>query len=140
MSSLPFTGECFHKILKQTHLEIISLNFFIGRHRTVLLAGLALKTQGSLVKGLTPLRALVAGLFFSFMLRQPPSLKLPFFFNSLAAKSNNPVTTALAAFGLISAPVARALMMAVCVMAPLAFMARFIAGAMVSVRTNIEPT
>ncbi len=62
----------------------ISLNFFIGNTRTVLLAGLALKTQGSFVNGLTPLRAAFAGFFFSFMFSTPPSSNLPFF-NSVGA-------------------------------------------------------
>ena len=52
---------------------------------TPLLAGLALKTHGSLVKGFAPLQAFVAGFFFNFMLSDPPSLNLPFFFNSAAA-------------------------------------------------------
>ena len=47
----------------------ISLNFFIGKHLTILLAGLDLHTQGSLVNGLTHVRAAVAGFFFNLMLR-----------------------------------------------------------------------
>merc|ERR1719326_2383863 len=60
---------------------IISLSFFMGRARTVLLAGFALKTHGSLVKGLTPLRAGRAGFFLSFKFNAPASLKDPLFFS-----------------------------------------------------------
>jgi len=42
----------------------------MAKERTVLEAGLALKTQGPLVKGLTPSRAGVAG-FFNFKFKQP---------------------------------------------------------------------
>merc|ERR550532_122665 len=77
------------KIIKVHQIPqlMASFNFFIGKTRTVLLAGLALKTHGSLVKGLMPLRAGLAGFFFNFMLSTPPNLKAPFFFNSLAANS-----------------------------------------------------
>jgi len=71
------TSACAHN---QNTLQSISLSFFIAKQRTVFEAGFALKTQGSLVKGFTPLRAFVAGLFFSFMLSIPASLKEPFFF------------------------------------------------------------
>merc|ERR1719152_1036812 len=109
MSQKQWTGETAH----QVHAEglkwkvarnqlIICLSFFIGKTRTVLLAGLALNTHGSLVNGFTPLRAATAGFFFSFMLRSPPSLNLPFFFNSPAASSRYEVTTALTCFGLSS--------------------------------------
>merc|ERR1719265_349383 len=64
---------------------IASFNFFIGNTLTVFDAGLALKTHGSFVNGLTPFLAGFAGFFFSFMLSIPPSLKEPFFFNSDAA-------------------------------------------------------
>merc|ERR1711862_794490 len=47
-------------------------------------AGLALKTHGSHVKGLTPLRAEVAGLLFSFSLIIWPNLKEPAFLSSAA--------------------------------------------------------
>merc|ERR1719436_2089621 len=76
----------------------ISLNFFIGKARTVLLAGFALKTHGSFVKGFTPLRAGRAGFFLSFMFKAPASLKEPFFFNSEAATETIPSTTALTSF------------------------------------------
>merc|ERR1712149_6349 len=73
---------------------IISLSFFMGRARTVLLAGFALKTHGSLVKGFTPLRAGRAGFFFNFKFNAPASLKEPFFFNSSAATPIMPSTMA----------------------------------------------
>merc|ERR1719432_622135 len=78
---------------------IISLSFFMGRARTVLLAGLALKTHGSLVNGFTPLRAGRAGFFFNFMLRRPAILKEPFFLSSPAANSMYPVMMDRTTFG-----------------------------------------
>eukprot|EP00403_Amphidinium_massartii_P027295 CAMPEP_0178398736 /NCGR_PEP_ID=MMETSP0689_2-20121128/14924_1 /TAXON_ID=160604 /ORGANISM="Amphidinium massartii, Strain CS-259" /LENGTH=119 /DNA_ID=CAMNT_0020019503 /DNA_START=115 /DNA_END=474 /DNA_ORIENTATION=+ len=54
--------------------------------RTVLLAGLALKTHGSLVKGWIPLRAAVAGLSLSFIFNMPASLKEPAFFTCVAER------------------------------------------------------
>merc|ERR1712087_1081464 len=77
---------------------IISLSFFIGRALTVLLAGLALKTHGSFVKGLIPLRAGRAGFFFNFRFNAPASLKEPFFFNWSAATVTIPSTTAFTSF------------------------------------------
>merc|ERR1719321_263454 len=65
--------------------QSISLSFFIAKHFTVFEAGFALKTHGSLVKGLMPLRAAVAGLFLSFMFSMPASLKAPDFFAALRA-------------------------------------------------------
>merc|ERR1719208_656152 len=139
-------GETAHRAWSETdhinnvrHVKAlqltISLNFFIGSTRTVLLAGLALKTHGSLVKGLTPLRAATAGFFFSFMFKTPPSLNLPFFFNSEAASSKYEVTTAFTFFGFNSVDSATLLKAALMVMAPppAAFMAfmDFIAGAIV---------
>merc|ERR1719161_2933605 len=72
---------------------ISSLNFFIGRARTVFEAGFALKTHGSLVKGFTPFFAARAGFFLSF--KAPASLKFPFFLSCSAATSMMPSTTAL---------------------------------------------
>merc|ERR1712110_991002 len=77
---------------------IISLSFFMGRARTVLLAGFALKTHGSLVKGFMPLRAGRAGFFFSLRFNAPASLKDPFFFNCSAATVTMPSTTAFTSF------------------------------------------
>merc|ERR1712098_283690 len=54
-----------------------SLSFFIARHLTVFDAGFALKTHGSLVKGLTPFLAGLAAFFFSFILSMPASLNAP---------------------------------------------------------------
>ena len=69
---------------------IISLSFFMGKAFTVFEAGLALKTQGSLVKGLTPLRAGVAGFFFYFKFNAPARLKGPLFFSSSPATATKP--------------------------------------------------
>merc|ERR1719247_2473918 len=77
---------------------IISLSFFIGKARTVLLAGFALKTHGSFVKGLTPFRAGLAGFFLSFMFNAPASLNDPFFFNCSAATLTMPSITAFTSF------------------------------------------
>merc|ERR1719373_1363279 len=77
---------------------IISLNFFMGKPLTVLLAGFALNTHGSFVKGLTPFRAGVAGLLLSFRFRQPPILKDPCFLSSAAATASKPSTAALTSF------------------------------------------
>merc|ERR1711941_184527 len=65
-----------------------SLSFFIGSAFTVSDAGLALKTQGSFVKGFTPFRAGVAGFDFSFRFSMPAILNEPVFFNSVAATPN----------------------------------------------------
>merc|ERR1719240_1664858 len=73
---------------------IIALSFFIGRALTVFEAGFALKTHGSLVKGLTPLRAARAGFFLSLRFKAPASLKEPFFLSCSAATSMMPSMTA----------------------------------------------
>merc|ERR1719331_736344 len=75
-----------------------SFNFFMAKTRTVLDAGLALKTHGSLVKGFTPLRAGVAGFFFSFMFNIPANLKAPFFLSCSAATPMMPSITLLTCF------------------------------------------
>merc|ERR1719405_440098 len=111
-------------------IQSISLSFFIGRTRTVFEAGFALKTHGSLVKGLMPLRALVAGLFFSFMLSMPAILKEPDFFTCSTATPIQASTTPFTSF--VFKPVVSATdwNTPVCVIAPpalRAFMA-FIAG------------
>merc|ERR1719263_1850034 len=76
-----------------------SFNFFIGMALTVFDAGFALKTQGSFVKGFTPLRAFVAGRTFSFKLSIPASLNDPAFFICSAARVNMPSTAPLTSFG-----------------------------------------
>merc|ERR1719420_1250472 len=78
--------------------QSISLSFFIARQRTVFEAGFALKTHGSLVKGLTPLRAFVAGLFFNFMLSMPATLKEPVFFTCSTATPMYASTTPRTSF------------------------------------------
>merc|ERR1719460_339311 len=106
---------------------IISLNFFMGSARTVLLAGLALKTHGSLVKGLTPLRAGRAGFFLSFMLSAPASLKEPLFFSCSAAIVTMPSTTAFTSFDFNPVVSATEPYACVAVMVPLAAFIAFIA-------------
>src|SRR5688572_20865146 len=54
-----------------------SLSAFSGRILTTLRAGLALKSIGSLVKGLMPLRALVAAFLMTDILARPGRVKLP---------------------------------------------------------------
>merc|ERR1712187_690106 len=75
-----------------------SFNFFIGRALTVLDAGLALKTHGSFVKGLTPLRAGVAGFDFNFKLSAPAILKEPDFFSWSAATPTKASITPFTSF------------------------------------------
>merc|ERR1719198_2608566 len=82
-----------HKAREAAQL-IISLSFFIGRALTVFEAGLALKTQGSLVKGFKPFRAGRAGLFLSLRFKAPASLNDPFFLSCSAAISMMPSMTA----------------------------------------------
>merc|ERR1719152_571105 len=79
-------------------LHSITLSFFIGRQRTVLEAGFALKTHGSLVNGLMPLRAFVAGLFFNFMFSMPATLKEPVFFTCSTATPIKASTTPFTSF------------------------------------------
>merc|ERR1719482_1287440 len=62
-----------------------SFSFFMASALTVFEAGFALNTQGSLVKGLMPFFAGVAGFFFNFKFNMPASLKFPFFLISVAA-------------------------------------------------------
>jgi hypothetical protein len=59
-----------------------SLAAFTGRPLITFRAGLALKTVGSLVKGLMPLRSLVAGFLTTTMRTSPGTMKMPFFFSS----------------------------------------------------------
>merc|ERR1719446_1720364 len=104
-------------------VQSISLSFFIAKHFTVFEAGFALKTHGSLVKGLMPLRAFVAGLFFSFMFSMPASLKEPDFFTCSAATPMNASTTPFTSF--VFKPVVSATdwYAPVAVITPLAFIA-----------------
>merc|ERR1719238_1138261 len=104
---------------------------------TVLDAGLALNTQGSLVNGLMPFLAGEAGFFFNFKFNMPASLKLPFFLISAQATAKRASMTPLTSLffkPLVSATDATT---APCVIAPPDFMAAFmafmafIAGAMV---------
>merc|ERR1712014_79357 len=106
---------------------IISLNFFMGKPLTVLLAGFALNTHGSFVKGLTPFRAGVAGLFFSFRLTQPAILKEPFFLSSPAATASRPSIAALTSFDFNPAVSATAAYPPVTVRAPDVFALVFMA-------------
>merc|ERR1719451_149842 len=72
-----------------------------------------------------PLRAFVAGLFFSFMFSMPASLKEPDFFTCSAATFNTASTTPFTSF--VFKPVVSATdwYTPVCVIAPPAFMAAF---------------
>merc|ERR1712196_671819 len=79
-------------------LQSISLSFFIAKHFTVFEAGFALKTHGSLVKGLMPFFAAVAGLFFNFMFSIPANLKEPHFFTCVTATPMNASTTPFTSF------------------------------------------
>ena len=63
--------------------ERASLIALMGRARTDLLAGLALKTIGSPVKGFLPSRSLVAGFFTTRNFAKPGTVKMPFRLSSL---------------------------------------------------------
>src|SRR6267154_5093662 len=63
--------------------QTASLTAFTGRALMSLRAGLALNTVGSLVNGLMPLRALVAGFFTTTNFAKPGSTKDPVFLSSL---------------------------------------------------------
>merc|ERR1719181_927730 len=117
------------------HLKVqfkASFNFFMASALTVLEAGLALNTQGSLVNGLTPFLAGVAGFFFNFKFNMPPNLKLPFFLISPQATLKRASTTPFTCLFFKPLVSATEAMTWVCVSAPdfmaLAFIA-FIAGA-----------
>ena len=99
--------------------------------RTVLLAGLALKTHGSLVKALILLRAGLVNFFLSFMFSTPSNSKLPVLFSSLAANSTS--MTVLTCLGFNSVLYVTAAKAQVAVKPALAFMAftAFSARAMV---------
>merc|ERR1719158_684830 len=76
------------------HLKLqfkATFSFFMASALTVLEAGLALNTQGSLVNGLMPFLAGVAAFFFKF--NMPASLKLPFFLISPQATLKRDSTT-----------------------------------------------
>merc|ERR1719428_408995 len=77
-----------------------------------------------------PLRAFVAGLFFSFMFSMPASLKEPDFFTCSAATAIIASTTLFTSFVFKPVVSATDVSTPVCVMAPPAFMAfiAFIAG------------
>src|SRR3954452_15561736 len=64
-------------------LQTASLATFRGDALTDLLAGLAANSIGSFVKGFTPLRASVAGLFTIDILTKPGTTNSPDSFNSL---------------------------------------------------------
>merc|ERR1719174_3151684 len=120
------------------HLKIqfkASFNFFMASALTVFEAGLALKTQGSLVNGLMPFFAGEAGFFFNFKFNMPPSLKFPFFLISPQATAKRASMTPFTCLFFKPFVSATDAMTAVCVSAPdfmagfMAFIA-FMAGAM----------
>merc|ERR1719326_2846070 len=119
------------------HLKVqfkATFSFFMASALTVLEAGLALNTQGSLVNGLMPFLAGVAGFFFNFKFSMPASLKLPFFLISPQATLKRASTTPFTCLFFKPLVSATEAMTWVCVTAPdfmaLAFIA-FIAGAIV---------
>merc|ERR1712127_174856 len=107
-------------------------NFFNAKHLTVLEAGLALNTQGSLVNGLMPFFAGEAGFFFNFMFSMPASLKLPLFLISPAATAKRASITPFTCLFFKPLDSATDATTALCVIAPPDFMAfafmAFIAG------------
>jgi len=105
-------------------------------------AGLALKTHGSLVKRLTPLRAGVASCFLSFKFKQLPNLKAQFFFNLETANPMYEVTTTLTSLLFKDVCFATIPKAAEAVMAPLAFIAfiAFIAGTVLETKSEKDTT
>merc|ERR1740117_2413654 len=97
MASVKFGGTAHQNSSRNAQFND-SFSFFIAYTFTVFEAGLALKTQGSLVKGLMPFFAGVAGFFFSFMLSMPANLKLPFFLIWSQATTMRASTTLFACF------------------------------------------
>merc|ERR1719460_771070 len=97
-SPLPTCSNDKTRTYCQHNLQSISLSFFIAKHFTVFEAGFALKTHSSLVNGLMPLRAFVAGLFFNFMFSMPANLKEPDFFTCSTATPMNASTTPFTSF------------------------------------------
>src|SRR6476646_4408917 len=63
--------------------QTASFAAFTGRTLSILRAGFALKTVGSLVNGLMPVRSLVAGFLMTMNLAKPGSRNSPLFFISL---------------------------------------------------------
>jgi hypothetical protein len=73
-SKVPVKGEDFVTSLRPllgAHCYTASLAALTGRARTIFRAGLALKVIGSPVKGLVPLRALVAGFLMTTNFAKP---------------------------------------------------------------------
>ena len=73
----------------------MSLSFFSGRTRTAVEAGFALNITSSLVKGLMPLRAFVAGLRTVLIFNKPGRTKMPtpFFLMCASITSAKPSST-----------------------------------------------
>merc|ERR1711879_1057261 len=84
---------------RRTSLVHQLLELFHRKGSHVLDAGFALKTHGSFVKGLTPLRAGLAGRTFNFKFNKPAILKEPDFFNWSAPKDMKPSTASFTFFG-----------------------------------------
>merc|ERR1711939_560352 len=127
-------SECAHHLKTQFSA---SFSFFMASALTVFEAGLALKTQGSLVNGLMPFFAGVAGFFFSFKFSMPASLKLPFFLISAQATPKRASTTPFTCLFFNPLVSATDAMTCDCVSAPPDFMA-FMAGAIVMLAEEIE--
>src|ERR1019366_965986 len=72
-----------HRELCEEFAQTASLTALTGRALMSFRAGLALNTVGSLVKGLMPLRALVAGFLTTTNFAKPGSTKAPVFLSSL---------------------------------------------------------
>src|SRR5262249_34426262 len=78
--------------------QTASLAAFTGRALTIFRAGFALNTVGSLVKGLMPLRSLVAGFLMTTNLANPGSMNTPAFFSSLWPTVTSASITPLTSF------------------------------------------
>ena len=69
--------SCLPASLRHLHYATASLAAFTGRPLITLRAGLALNTVDSLVKGLMPLRSLVAGFLMTTKRMRPGTTKTP---------------------------------------------------------------
>src|SRR4029453_711477 len=83
-------GFCTRPSSVPKYLQTAFLGAFTGRALTIFRAGLALNTVGSLVKGLMPFRALVAGFLTTTNFARPGTTNVPDFLSSLWAVSARP--------------------------------------------------
>ena len=81
------SGKSYFLTARNKRRQTASLATFSGAALTDLLAGLAANSIGSFVKGFTPLRASVAGLFTTDILTKPGTTNSPDSFSSYSLRS-----------------------------------------------------